>query len=369
MTELLAELLPFLAAIYVAEGVAIVRPFQRLYTSGLGRWFDVRLPGLTYLGFLPWTEVVGTQAPPFAVSGESLFTLPRWRREEPPVFEPPDLEPVELASLAKAHAEQRWVRAGRRKLFQAASPGLAARFAAVLRAAQAAGPAERVGAIREALAIGGQVEKVRAVRRAQRPYLIALRVTCTLLFLAIFGLLPLKLSLGPAVPLPWDQLLRMVAALYGWTLFLTAMMLVRCGVPGGDVAGTVFQLLLMPPSTVRALSMGAREIYERFDPAVVAAVLMEEKRLVPFARRELRGLEFSAERTEGVGLGEFWTMRRKLWERALKDARRSVKDALGAPARAAGDATRYCPVCSSEYVRGDACSDCRVPLNAFRKAA
>jgi hypothetical protein len=369
MTELLAELLPYLAAIYVAEGVAVVRPFQRLFTSGLGRWFDVRLPGLTYLGLFPWTEVVGTQAPPFAVSGEALFTLPRWRREEPPVLDASDLDQVELASLEGVHAEQRWVKAGRRKLFRAASPGLAERFAAVLRAVQAAAPAERVGAAREALAPSGQVEKVRAVRRAQRPYLVALRVTCTLLFLALFVLLPLKLSLGPAVPLAWDQILRGVAVLYGWTLFLTALMLVRCGVPGGTVAGTVFQLLLMPPSTVRALSMGAREIYERFDPAAVAAVLMQERRLVPYARRELRGLEFSAERTAELGLGGFWTMRRAFWERALRDAKRSAAEVLGAPGRVAGDATRYCPVCSSEYARGEACSDCRVPLRPFGRAA
>src|SRR4051795_12443472 len=116
MTELLVELLPVLAALYAAAGIAIVRPFQRVLTSALGRAFDLRGPGLTYLGLAPWREVVSVQAFPLAVAEGAVYRLEPSRPVEPTILEPGDLEAVELEGLPPAKAGtwsfRPWVMAG-----------------------------------------------------------------------------------------------------------------------------------------------------------------------------------------------------------------------------------------------------------------
>ncbi|HYV44041.1 MAG TPA: hypothetical protein VFA20_04225 [Myxococcaceae bacterium] len=373
MTEFLVEFLPFLAAFYVAAGVAVVRPFQRVLTSALGRAFDWRGPGLTFLGLAPWREVVSVQAFPLAVAGGAVYRLDPSRSAEPTLFEPGDLEAVELEGLPPAKAEtwrfRPWVMAGKKPVVGAATPAMAARFAAQLAAVQKAAPAERVERVRELLQESSDVEALRAVRASVRWHALALRVLCPLLMVVVFGLLPAIVYLPDLAPMRLERALRLWVVLHGWVVVVTGMMLVRGKVRGDEIAGLVSQMALFPPSAVRALGIATRAIYARFEPAAAAAALLDERALLVCARRELRRLEFSAERTGSVGLSAFFQARRKIWDRALRDAKTSSKDALAPPERVAGDATRYCPICSSEYRAGETCSDCRVPLAAFRGAA
>ncbi|HVE83976.1 MAG TPA: hypothetical protein VND93_14060, partial [Myxococcales bacterium] len=319
MAELLAELFPFLAAFYVAAGVAVVRPFQRVLTSALGRRFDVRGPGLTYLGVAPWREVVSVQAFPLAVAEDAVFRLSPGRSLEPTIIEPSDLERVELEGLAPASAGQSWFRpwvlAGKRPLVSASTPKDASRFAALLAAVQAAEAGARVEKAKELLLQASGVEEIRALRAQTRWYALALRVLCPLLLLALFGLLPAVVYLPELVPVKLERALRLWAVLDGWVVGLAGMMLWRARVPGDELAGLLFQLALFPPATPRALSAVTRAIYARFEPAAVAAALLDERALTAHARRELRRLEFSAERTQSLGLAPFWKARRKVWDR------------------------------------------------------
>jgi len=373
MTEFLAEFLPFLAAFYVAAGVVVVRPFQRVLTAALGRAFDLRGPGLTFIGLAPWREVVSVQAFPLAVAEGAVYRLDPARSVEPTILEPTDLEAVELEGLPPAKAGT-WrfrphVMAGDQPVVGAATPAMAARFAAQLAAVQKAEPKERVEKAKELLQESSDVEALRAVRASVRWHALALRVLCPLLMVVLFGVLPAIVYLPGLVPLKLERALRLWVVLHGWVVLVTGMMLVRGKVRADEIAGLLAQMALFPPAAVRALGTATRAIYARFEPAAAAAALLGERALLVCARRELRRLEFTADRTASIGLSAFWQARRKIWDRALREAKTSSKEALAPPDRIAGDATRYCPICSSEYRAGETCSDCRVPLAAFRGAA
>jgi len=302
-----------------------------------------------------------------------VFRLRPDRKLEPAVLEVEDLERVQVEGLAPAEARQvwfqPWVAAGKVLLARAASPGLAARFAAQLSKIQAAAAGSRVEAARELLQAAPGVEEIRARRAATRWHALALRVLCPLLFLVLFGLLPAIVFLPEHAPVKLERALRLWAVLHLWVVLVSGVMLWRGRVPGGQVAGPLVQMALFPPAAVRALATVTREIYAGFEPAAVAAALLDGRALGAHARYELRRLELSAQRTEALGLREFWEARRKLWDRALGEARTSSQEVLAPPARVAADATRYCPVCGSEYREGESCSDCRVPLVAFQGAA
>jgi hypothetical protein len=85
MEALLSELWPVLVAFYLLEGVAVVRPFQRILLSRVGGGFEVRRPGLTWLGVAPWREFASAQALPFAVTPEGVHTLRPSLQDEPRV--------------------------------------------------------------------------------------------------------------------------------------------------------------------------------------------------------------------------------------------------------------------------------------------
>ena len=373
MAELLAELFPFLAAFYVAAGVAVVRPHQVVLTSALGRTFDLRGPGLTFLGLMPWREVVNVQAFPLAVSEDAVYRLAGDRAQEPVILEAADLEPVELRGLPPATAGQRWFRpwvlAGKQVVVSAALPAFAARFASQLAAIQAAEPGARVEKAKALLLESSDVEALRALRASTRWYALGLRVLCPLLLAALFWLLPVIVYLPELAPMKLERALRLLAVLDGWVLIVAGMMLWRARVPGDEMAGLLVQMAIFPPAAARALATVTRAIHARFEPAAAAAALLDGRTLLVFARRELRRLELAAERTGALGLRAFWEARRKVWDRALREAKTSSKEALAPPARVAADATRYCPICSSEYRHGESCSDCRVPLAAFPSAA
>lgn len=373
MTELLVELLPFLAAFYVAAGVVVVRPFQRVLTSALGRAFDLRGPGLTFVGLAPWREVVSVQAFPLAVAERAVYRLDPSRPLEPTILEPGDLQAVELEGLPPAKAGtwrfQPHVMVGDQPVVSAATPAMAARFAAQLGAVQEAAPQERVEKAKKLLQESSDVEALRAVRASVRWHALALRVLCPLLMVVLFGLLPAIVYLPGLLPVKLEPALRLWVVLHGWVVLVTGMMLARGKAPAGEIAGHVMQMAFFPPAAVRALGTATRAIYARFEPAAAAAALLGERALLVCARRELRRLEFSAEKTGSLGLSGFWQARRKIWDRALREAKTSSQEALAPPERIAGEATRYCPICSSEYRAGETCSDCRVPLAAFRGAA
>src|SRR4051812_6042449 len=234
MAELLVELFPFLAAFYVAAGAAIVRPFQRVLTSALGRAFDLRGPGLTFWGIAPWREVVSVQAFPLAVAEDAVYRLARERPLEPTILEPSDLEPVALDALPPVKAGQSrfrpWVLAGKQPGVSAASAAFAARFATQLAAIQKASAGERVEKAKALLQESSDVEALRALRASTRWHALALRVLCTLLMLALFGLLPAIVYFPGLVPMKLERALRLWAVLHGWVVLVTGMMLWRAKV-------------------------------------------------------------------------------------------------------------------------------------------
>jgi hypothetical protein len=302
-----------------------------------------------------------------------VYRLPADRAAEPTIFEPGDLEAVELEGLPKVRAGsyrfRPWVLAAKQLIVGAATPGFAARFAAQLSAIQSVEAKERVEKAKALLQESSDVEAVRALRAETRRYTLALRVLCTLLLVALFGLLPAIVYMPGLVPMKLERALRLWVVLHGWVVLLAGMMMWRAKVPGEEMTGLLAQMAFFPPAAVRALGTVTRAIYARFEPVAVEAALLDERGLRACARRELRRLEFSAERTQELGLSGFWQARRKIWDRALRDAKISSKEALEPPERVASEATRYCPICGSEYRTGETCSDCRVPLAAFRGAA
>jgi hypothetical protein len=367
METLLAELWPFLAAFYLVEGVAVVRPFQRILLSRAGGGFEVRRPGLTYLGILPWRQIVSAQSLPLAVSPEGVHALRSSFQEEPRVLEPEALVFTRFEELKGAEAEHRSVRCGSRVLVRAAVVEDAKDWASLLTRMAEAAPEQRLQHLRTALESSTALAELRTLRaRLRLPWLVLATLT-GLLFVTLFGVLPARLWWPLASVIPLESLLATLVLLHVTVVGMSAALLLRGGVPVGRSLSTLFSLLLIPTTSCRAALHVAAPLYRRFEPATLLVGLLERDALLAQARRELAHIRFSQERTTSLGLEPYWTLRRGAWERLLAAAGVSLQDVLVEPAPATGG-SRFCPMCGTGYDRGERCSDCDVPLTV-RSAA
>lgn len=350
MQTLLTDLFPWLVGLYLLDGVAIVRPFERLFVSRWGGAFSVLGPGLHWISIGPSAQVIACAPPPFFVSAEAVHLLPRARKEEPVVFAPDDLEAVPFAALGKLERVHRAIASPALKL-KAPTPGVASQWAHHLaRVAKAPAP-ERVQV--HLASFGAAEAEFREVHGRALPWLRAAQVASTAMTVLLFTVLPLAIHF-PKAQIDLTRVLATAAGLDAATLIFGGIALWRARVKAGEISSTLLMLALLPIQVMRAPAHLARQAFVRFDVVSLSRALLSDLALAALSEREQQRLRFSAARVPAIaacleGLA-------KAWGRA---SRRSPP----APVRIGDDAAWYCPICTAQYqARARQCSDCDVPL-------
>jgi hypothetical protein len=360
MYSLVAEILPWILAFLVLDGLAQPRRGHLLFVSGGGR-FRVLRPGLHLLGLWPLDEVVAVHDQPLLASPRRVFLADPWARADPPVIEGERLEAVPLVSLGAPEREGRKVRAAGRLLAVAPT----AEGAEVIRAdlaGLAAAPEEERAGLLAARAVGrGDPEAARSLRARQRPFLLPLRALAALAWLSTFVLLPLGVWAPRSAPVPLGAALACVAAAAAAEAALAFAMLRACGREPGRATAGALHLLLYPVAALHPLVHLSRGLYARFDAPAVAAALLSTEDLRVLAGREIRRAAFARAATPPE-LQAAWDARVRSLERALAAAGLD-RAAATAPPRLGPGLAGACPLCGARFRDGfDRCSDCGVPL-------
>lgn len=350
MQTLLTDLFPWLVGLYLLDGVAVVRPFERLFVSRWGGDFSVLGPGLHWISIGPSAEVIACSPPPFFVSADAVHLLARGRKEEPVVFAPEDFEAVPFAALGKLERVHRTIASAAIKL-KAPTPAVASRWAHHLAKVAQAPSNDRPKIPTSEL--GEADGEVRELRTRIRPWLGAVQVTSSTMTALIFTVLPLALY-APELKIDLARLLVTLGALDVATVVLGGVALARAKIDSEEIVSTLLMLLLLPVQAMRAPAHLSRQAFLRFDQISLARVLLTQPELATVCRRESHRMAFSAVRTPAL-VPSF---------AALADAwRRAVSTAAPTPLRATADAAKYCPICIAQYqAHAPRCSDCGVPL-------
>ena len=360
MYALVAEILPWILAFHVLDGLAQTRRGQLLFVSAGGRVRVLR-PGLHLLGLWPLDEVVAVYDLPLLASSGRLFLVDPWARSDPPVIEGERLEAVSLASLGVPEREGRKVKAAGRLLAVAPTTEAAEAHRADLSALAAAPEEERPGLLAARAAGRGDPDAARALRARQRPFLLPVRVLATLAWMGTFVLLPLGVWAPLRAPVPLGAALACVAAAVVAEAALAFAMLRACGAERRRAAAGALHLLLYPVAALHPLVHLSRGLYARFDAPAVAAALLAPEDLRVLASREIRRVAFARAATPPE-LAAVWDARERSLERALAAAGLDRAAAV-APPRLAPGLAGACPLCGARFRDGfDRCSDCGVPL-------
>jgi hypothetical protein len=365
MVSFLRDLFPYLVAFYLLDALLYARRGQRILVAPWGRRFSLRAPGLHWIGPSPTAESVAAHSFPGAITSAGVFALRPDLREEPTVWEPFDFEFAPFDALDRLIVEGRELRAGPWRM-PFASAAAARRWGAVLRELRDTVPAERPRRIREVFRDAADVDAAERLRRCHGRFAPLLRTLSAALFAVVFALLPWSLY-SDAVRRPaLGPVLLSAGILYAAVVAVSALSLHRCRTPRRDAAWTLLSIVAFPPAAMHVLTTVPRELYVRFEPPTLAALLLPESEAKRLARVEWHRLQAARASSAGSELASFWEMRGEMWRSIWRRHGWTQEEMLAPPHRTDPDAAAYCPLCSLQYARGDGdCADCGVPLKAF----
>ena len=357
MHALIEDVLPFLVAFYVVDGLAVARRYEWLLAAPWSRFWATR-SGFHLVGLSPFAEVVSAVDCPLRFGTVALYAETR----PPSPGEPPELASVPLDGL-RVLVNDRTLKLGERAV-TLPSAAAAAHVAGVVRDLAARPASERAHRLRTLLAETTDLGALRARRATHLRFRGFLDWMGLALWIVTFVLLPVGVSWkwerGPGLA----TVLLLGAALHAGILVSSWVALRRLGYEPGRTATVLLPLVFFPPSAAHASFVVFRELYARFDPLAVAGLLLRPADFQERARLEVHRLRREAER--GGEVAEWAGLREKAWSRVFVELGTSLPEVLRPPARRGDDAASYCPLCGAEYRAGFAvCAECRVPLQAM----
>lgn len=340
MTELVADLLPWLAGFYLFDAVAQLRRGQVLFERE-GARFRVLSEGVHFAGLWPWAAVAVSYTAPWLPSPDAVHLFDPDERKSAVLTRPEGLQRVPWEALGSIRAEGPRVKAGRRLIFRARSPGAAKALARELET-QAARPGDLQGPLRRSL----DVEAARGRwARVRRP-LAALSALSTLEALLLFGALPAVAFVSTA-ELRYERIFAALALSHLATVLAAAWVCRRAALPAQERAALLFTLAIFPAYACRAPSQVLRDLFNGLEPLAVAGALLRQEAFVAWVLRERARLQECERLTPE--LRGYWT------------ARLEALPAVRAPRPALG--SNLCGVCGAEYRAGIRhCADCDLPL-------
>ena len=363
MQALLADLFPWVVALYLADGLVQARRGHLLLVSGGGP-FRLLRAGLHLVGVSPLDEVVAAHDLPFLASTAHVHVLDPRAKADVARVEEVDLEAVPLDALHPVEREARRVRGAGQVLVVAPTAEWAEALREDLAALAAAPPNGRPALLARRHAERGDLAAARALRARQRPFLAPLRACAVLLAAAFFVLWPLAAYAPERAPIPAGALLATIGLLVLAAGALALAMALRCGEGGRAAVASALHLVLFPLAAAHPLLHAGRGLYRRFDAMVVAAVLLPADALRAVAGRELWRARLSRAFTPAT-LGAAWDSRERLLAALLAATGSTTDEALAAP-DAVAEMAGWCPLCGAQYRAGRAaCADCGVPVQPF----
>jgi hypothetical protein len=364
LLDVLRELFPVLAILYLLEGVAWVGARNLLFVRWPWGWRRAEGPGVRAAGFFPFDFAVSAAGPVVVATAGALF-LPDPEARGGKVYDPERW--VRLGyDQASAGIEEATVRLGGLHKVRFPSRSHAEDFVELLAEIRPLSPEARGKRLAKhrARAFDFQAAEKRLVSLRERTDF--LRILGWGLFVLLLLLLPAVLYLHPRPDLLLVPLLLGVLLLYGAVLAFTAHAGRALHKQGAlRRKPSLLPIVFSPVAATRAAAMLARDLFTGFDPLLLSALLLKKESFVERARAELHGAGFAA----GQGDGDwkrYWEERRKAVLRLLDRFGISEPEALKAPARQDPAAESWCPVCGTEYrSANDTCDDCGLPLLGF----
>lgn len=372
MFEIVRELWPVAVALWLLDGVYLVRAGQRLFVQSPLVGQRRLLPGWRLAALLPGERVYHAQEPAVAPTPTGIHVdldPPRGGEPAVPAAQSRAFRYEELTAPELEGTKIRWDAATTTTL---TSPTAARRlFRAVSRLAHAK-PGARKALLSTRINERFDLDEIERALAAARPWTTRLDALATAFAVVLLVGLPLSAYANLGGPRALPALLVALVLLYAALLGVSVVAARRLR-PWSERSAlqTVAPILLCAPAAIRAPATLTVDLLSRFDPFALAAALLPAERFAPIARAELWALQHPPTTAPGAdGLHPDWQeITRERQEAVLALLRRrglAPETLLAPPQRPTPEAAGFCPICEGSFRTGiDHCPDCRRPLVAY----
>lgn len=363
---ILQVLLPYLIALYIIDSVTYIGKHQRLFVSSFGNRFKVRSVGFRLAGLSPFCQAFDSHTHSVYLTREGIhIPINRYGDERTPC-QREDLQFFPYGELHTVESAGKTIRINGDISLKTASPALSRIITRRLEGLRNAEKGARENVYRNMIEGMTDVRSLASKRAELSRQLFTIGLPCCALFLIVFAILPL--AVYRLVPLNVSYLLFCMAPVYCFIIGVTYLFHRRHFTSeGAERTYLLFTMLLLPVSAIHVVSRLTRRFLAGYDFLTVAAVLLPKDALRSLLRREIEFTRIALTGDIPGDLREYWSEREGILHRLVEGAGLSLEEICREPARYDRDATKYCPLCYTEYCAGfDVCSDCRVDLRAFK---
>lgn len=363
MVELFQDLLPWLVAFYLFDGVVSVRRGQVMIASSWPGRYQVYGRGLWLSSLAPGAEVYCAADAPLVPGARALHVLNGSENYHAVMLGPLDVDALPWPPPADIIRDRTSVLVGGRPVWVAPSEEQAEVLTAQLRALAVAPEEKRAVAVSELASSRFDRNAIVALERELRPHLLGLRVASVLVFLGWFVALP-AICFGPLDALRWlVPTLLFLLVLHLEVLVLAWITLKRAGLRSQSLTA-LLPVALFPPSGARALAHVTRMLYSAQEGCALALALLPAQRKASLLRRRVHRALLEREAFAGHDAAPWFVAA----ARALDRVRLEDPPQFRPPTPLGADAALFCPICEAQYRKGfDACSGCGVALQSLKR--
>lgn len=367
--QIVADLMPFVAAFYLLECLSWTRPPGVLVSESLGGGFRCHRSSLGLGPVLPWKRAYTAADLPYLLDVDGLW-VPLSRDLVPGrLFERANFVRLRWGEVEEVRVDHRRLEVGPATIpFPA--PAHAVAHALRLEALRRLDEERRARRLEEeterALRLGAASEREGRVREMRRP----LDLACSALFLVTFFAVPATVVIGPLAPaLPWLLIVVFLGlVLVGWLVIRTARRLESAGL---RTDGLLLPLVLSPPSLIRAPIELTEHLLQGIEGVTVAVLLLDREAALAALRRHHHAARYAADdgatadapAEDAPAWTAAWDHRARLLERLAGQAGIEPDEITQPPATAEG-AGAYCPQCDGTFEREQLCPTCAMPTLA-----
>ena len=362
---LLEILFPYLLILYAADCLSVVRGGHVIFNSRIRRGFALKGPGPALTGILPVSWSVHSRNIPVPVTERGIYIPTSLSHTNPGPWSRDDFLFVPHEDIETVSVEGKRLLINRRWGVPMPTAVAARRLSSFIEDIRTCTRERREDRVRDFEAAAGDLDRARQGLERYREALAPLEFWSSVLFVTLFGFLPVsvyvKLLFPAAVPLA-----AMILAVYIVVLlkFITAHRRLLPESRGGRL-GAVTMMILLPVSASHAVSKMTGGLFSGFDHLTVTALLVPG-RLEGLLRRDLVKAQYAA---EGGGLEDFtryWRMRASVMRDLAAAAGVESHRWDRSPERIDKHASCYCPLCGYQYRVGHTvCGDCGICLEAI----
>lgn len=367
MIEILDLLFPCLAILYFVDCIQYLRQDHLLFYSALGKRFNLKRAGLHLIHLLPIGRSFISHTVPLIYSRNGVYLLKDHERYANDFDLVEETQFIAYGEMDVVESDGDAVKINGSSYLDLPSSICAHRVAVFLDELKTANAENRLAKIQTHLKDAFDLVEMASRRMNYSNHLFFINILTGVLFLHIFGVLPLMLYTKLYHTINVTVVVFNMALSYA--LIVGSMIYLHQKLYPAERAfrmNAAVTMVLSPVSAMHAVGYVTKTMLAGFDYLALASQFLAQDDFQELVRKELYKTEYMASQKAGDDWNTFWEAKKNVLYDFIEQANMPVETLSETPQKQDKSARSYCPYCLTEYVtESQKCLDCGIQVKSF----